>query len=170
MDITQRILIDHQQQRDLFSTLEQIEPQDITSLQEIWNRLSTMLEVHARAEEELFYPWLLQKGKGADGIPDAEHETLDAIHDHNEIRDAIAATSKHVVGSDAWFDAVAQANKANSDHMGEEERQGLTDFRKHADLETRHQLGIRFVVFEARFVNGVHARDIDPEQYVASHT
>ncbi|WP_405137207.1 hypothetical protein [Nocardia sp. NBC_01388] len=49
-------------------------------------------------------------------------ETLDAIHDHNEIRNAIAAVASVQVGTDDWYAAVAAANPANSDHMAEEER------------------------------------------------
>ena len=60
----------------------------------------------------------------------AEPETLDAIHDHNEIRDAIAAVARPPAGSPGWHDAIAAVNQANGDHMAEEEREGLTDFRR----------------------------------------
>ena len=36
-----------------------------------------------------------------------EGETLDAIHDHNDIRDAVAEVTRHQVGTDEWFGAVA---------------------------------------------------------------
>ena len=36
-----------------------------------------------------------------------EGETLDAIHDHNEIRDAVTEVGRHQVGTDDWFGAVA---------------------------------------------------------------
>ena len=55
-----------------------------------------------------------------------EEETLDAIKDHNDVRDAVASVAQHDVGTPKWFQAVAVANKANSDHMAEEERKGLT--------------------------------------------
>lgn len=166
MDITQLILDDHQEQRRLFAILEQIEDGDVASLTAVWGRLSTFLEVHAKAEEDLFYPALLEIGEGAGGKADAKAETLDAIKDHNEIRDAIAKVPAHAVGSADWRKAVAKANKANSDHMGEEEREGLTDFRFHADLARRHELAVRFAAFEANHITGVLARDVDPKEYV----
>ena len=169
IDITQSILDDHQEQRRLFGTIEQIDRRETEQLSVVWGRLATFLEVHAAAEERLFYPALLRLGKGAGGKATPEDETEDAIKDHNEIRDAIAAVKGHPVGSDAWYEAVAAANEANSDHMGEEERQGLTDFRQHADLETRHRLGIAFAVFEARNVDGVRPVDVDPKEYIADH-
>lgn len=166
MDITQLILDDHHEQRRLFAVLEQIPDTDIAALTAVWGRLSTFLEVHAKAEEDIFYPALMKVGEGAGGRDSAKDETKHAIKDHNQIRDAITKVANHSVGSAAWREAVAEANDANSDHMGEEEREGLTDFRINADLQTRHDLAVRFAVFEANHINGVIARDIDPEEYV----
>ena len=134
MDITQLILDDHHEQRRLFAILEQIDRADTKALGAIWARLAAFLEVHAEAEERHFYPALLRVGTGAGGKPNADDETEDAIKDHNEIRDAVAEVARRALGSDGWFAAVAGANKANSEHMGEEEREGLADFRGNADL------------------------------------
>ena len=48
------------------------------------------------------------------------------------------------------YDAVAAVNVANGDHMAEEEREGLTDFRREASLQLRHDLAVAFTGFEAR--------------------
>lgn len=170
MDITQLILDDHHEQRRLFAILEQIDNNDTRRLAIIWGRLSTFLEVHAEAEEELFYPELLRLGKGAGGKETPEDETEDAIRDHNDIRDAVAAVTRHQVGSNSWYDAVADANEANSDHMAEEEREGLTDFRRHAGLQQRHDLAVAFASYEADHVTGVRAVDKDPKEYVVEHS
>jgi hypothetical protein len=169
VDITQLILDDHHEQRRLFGILEQVDRGDVGALASIWGRLATFLEVHALAEEELFYPALLRVGTGAGDKDSAEDETEDAIEDHNDIRDAVAAVAGEPVGSASWFEAVAAANKANSEHMGEEEREGLTDFRRHADFALRHELAVRFAVFEAEHVTGVRAVDRDPKAYIAEH-
>ncbi len=170
LDITQLILDDHQEQRRLFAILEQIDRKDVDALAAVWGRLGTFLEVHALAEEELFYPELLRVGTGAGDSDSAEDETEDAIKDHNEIRDAVSAVATKTVGSSEWFEAVAAANEANSDHMAEEEREGLADFREHADLGMRHDLAVRFAVFEANHVTGVRAVDKDPKTYIAEHS
>jgi hypothetical protein len=169
MDITQLILDDHHEQRRLFAILEQIDRIDTATLAAIWARLSAFLEVHAEAEEEIFYPELLRLGKGAGGKNTPADETKDAIHDHNEIRDAVGAVAAHEVGSNSWYDAVAGANRANSDHMGEEEREGLTDFRRHVGLQHRHDLAVAFAAFEAVHITGVKAVDKDPDEYIAEH-
>src|SRR5271166_2751585 len=125
VDITQLILDDHHEQRRLFAILEQVDAADATTLVEVWARLSAFLELHAAAEEEIFYPMLLQVGLASGKARTAEGETLDAIKDHNDIRDAIAAVAGHDVGSSGWLGAIGAVNVANGDHLDEEEREGL---------------------------------------------
>src|SRR3954447_25759686 len=60
MAITHLILDDHQEQRRLFSILEQLDRTDTKSLTAMWKRLAAFLEVHAEAEEQIFYPVLLR--------------------------------------------------------------------------------------------------------------
>jgi len=166
VDITQLILDDHHEQRRLFAILEQVGRTDTATLSAVWARLGAFLDLHAAAEEAIFYPALLQVGLAAGRRAGAEGETLDAIHDHNDIRDAVARVSGHQAGSDGWYAAVAEANAANSDHMAEEEREGLTDFRRLAGLQQRHDLAVSFAAYEARNFAGVRPVDKDPAAYV----
>jgi hypothetical protein len=167
VDITELILDDHHEQRRLFAILEQVDRSDTEALSAVWGRLATFLEVHAAAEEAIFYPELLRVGIAARRRAGVEDETLDAIHDHNEIRDAVTEVARHAAGSDEWYAAVAGANLANGDHMAEEEREGLTDFRRLAGLQRRHDLGVAFAAYEARHVTGVQPVDKDPAAYVS---
>jgi Hemerythrin HHE cation binding domain len=166
MDITQLILDDHYEQRRLFAILEQVGGSNRVTLGEVWSRLSTFLEIHAATEEEVFYPALLQAGLRSGQAKGAEGETLDAIKDHNEIRDTIAEVARHEVGTPDWHKAIAVVNRANGDHMAEEEREGLTDFRQTASLQLRHDLAVEFIGLEARNYQGVQPVDRDPATYV----
>lgn len=170
MDITAIILDDHRAQRALFAMIEDIEPSRTDALAAVWKRLGPLLEAHAEAEERFFYPRLLKIGTGANDADDAAEETVDAIKDHNDIRDAVRAVDDHEVGTSGWFQAIDKANKANSDHMAEEERQGLADFRQNASLQERHDLAIEFVTFKYRHLDGITVRDKDPAAYVAEHS
>jgi hypothetical protein len=167
VDITQLILDDHHEQRRLFAIVEQVDRSDTEALSAIWERLAAFLELHAAAEEAIFYPALLQVGIAKRRRAGVEDETLDAIHDHNDIRDAVADVARHPVGSDGWYAAVAGANLANGDHMAEEEREGLTDFRRLAALQQRHNLAVAFAAYEARNFAGVRPVDKDPVAYVS---
>src|SRR3954463_6132569 len=111
VDITQLIAEDHTEQRRLFALIEEMGPDDKDMLRAVWTRLRVLLDTHAFAEERFFYPELLKLGRVADSESPCE-ETRDAIKDHNEIRDTATEVDRHDVGSPAWFDAVAAANRA----------------------------------------------------------
>jgi hypothetical protein len=166
MDITRLIEDDHAEQRRLFALLDDVPDAEVGALTAVWGRLRALLDAHAEAEERFFYPELLKIGKGAGDAPSADEETEDAIKDHNEIRDAGSAVEKCKVGTKEWRSAVAVANKSNSDHMAEEERQGLADFRQQASLELRQTLGVSFAEFQANHLTGVKPVDKDPDDYI----
>jgi hypothetical protein len=168
MDITEVILEQHHEQRRAFALLDEMPRDDTAALGAVWGRLEVLLEVHAEAEERFFYPRLLRLGKG-NPEGDVDDEVEDAIKDHNEIRDAVRKARQHEVGTDGWWTAVWDARKANDDHMGEEEREDLLDFRRHADLQTRHDVAVQFLTFEAEHYAGIPIRDKDPERYVADN-
>lgn len=169
MDITEIILADHEDQRRMFARLDDIDPSDTASLGALWTRLAAMLEVHAEAEELYFYPRLVKLGEQLHDPAEAA-ETEDAVGDHNDIRDGITEASRSDVGSEGWWKGVNDARKANDEHMGEEEHEGLADFRRHVSLEERHSIAVSFVAWQAEHVSGVPIVDKDPQQYVRDNT
>lgn len=169
VDITELILSDHHEQRRMFAMLDEIDRADSGTLGAIWARLAAMLEVHAQAEELFFYPELLKLGRRLHDEAEAE-ETHDAIGDHNDIRDGITLAAAHEAGTDGWWTGVTKARKANDEHMGEEEHEGLADFRQHVDFETRHRIAVVFAAYEAEHVTGVPIEDKDPDQYVRDNS
>jgi hypothetical protein len=54
--------------------------------------------------------------------------------------------------------------------MGEEEREDLLDFRHHADLQTRHDIAVQFLTYEAKHYAGIPIRDKDPEEYIQQNS
>ncbi|TQJ08522.1 hemerythrin HHE cation binding domain-containing protein [Lapillicoccus jejuensis] len=170
MDITEVILHQHMEQRRMFAMLEEWPRDDTEGLSALWTRLAILLETHAEGEERYFYPELLHRGEGGGDADDVEEETEDAVKDHNKIRDAVRRVGDAQVGSDGWWEAVTDANVENSDHMAEEERQDLTDFRLHADLALRHDLAVKFLRFEAMTAaRGIEPVDKDPEEWIEEH-
>ena len=162
MDITELIMFQHHQQHRLFAVLDELERYDTAALGAVWQQLAAFLEVHAAAEEKFFYPRVLEVGHGAGGAESATDESKDAIKDHNDIRDAVARAAEQPTGSDEWWRAVLDARLANSDHMAEEEREDLADFRRHSDLQTRHDIAVQFLVFEAQHAQGVSTQNSTP--------
>jgi hypothetical protein len=163
-DITQLILDDHDEMRRRFAALDEpgLGPD---RLSELWAPLAHLLEVHADAEEAVFYPRLLAQGS------DGEDETEDAISDHNKIRDGVRAAASCEAGSTSWWEAVGHARKENSEHMAEEERGPLPDFRAHTALSERQTLGEDFVTAKSADPGGAAGlADKDPEAYIRDHT
>lgn len=160
-DITSLIMDDHEWFRRQFARLD--DAREEADLAAIWQPLATRLDLHAEAEETIFYPHLLKRGE-----QDPEEETEDAVRDHNKIRDAINDAAKLTVGRPEWFEAVGRARTENSDHLAEEEDEGLPDFRKHASLELRAQLADQWLRFYAEHPNGqgITGSDVDPEKYL----
>ncbi len=168
MDITEIILRQHDDQRRAFALLDEVPGGDTATLSAIWSRLEVLLEVHADAEERFFYPRLLELGKGVGDADGPDEEVKDAISDHNEIREGIRKAHAAEVGSDDWWAAVQECREANSDHMAEEEREDLADFRRSADLQTRHDIALAFLTYESEHPQGVPVVDKDPADYVKS--
>ncbi len=164
-DVTDVIQRDHEWFRAQFAALDELrgqDPVDEQELRQVWQGLADRLDVHAVAEERIFYPQLLVRGENP------EDETLDAIGDHNDIRDATHAAHRERVGSPAWWDAVETARVANDEHMAEEEREGLADFRRNAAQGLRESLGRQFAEFMRDHPTpaGLDTADQDPQAYV----
>jgi len=161
-DITDLIYEDHDWFRRHFFYLDDARTEE--ELTAIWEPLALRLDIHADAEERIFYPALLRKGHAGD----PQDETEDAIDDHNAIRDAIRDAAGHPVGSPEWYAAVGRARTENGEHLDEEEREALPDFRKSASPELRHELAMKWLRFyyAHRDGRGVDTSDKDPQAYL----
>ncbi|MCW2655645.1 MAG: cation-binding protein [Mycobacterium sp.] len=168
-DITMLILADHEWFREQFARLDNLQARASVrkdALEKVWRPLADKLDVHAYIEEKIFYPQLLTRG-----ADDREGETLDAIGDHNDIRDGVRDANAAAIGTDEWWAAVGRAREANDEHMGEEEREGLSDFRRHAPIGLREALGQQYREFMAQHptTKGLQIVDRDPQAYVNAY-
>jgi Hemerythrin HHE cation binding domain len=162
--VTDLIRMDHIWFRSQFSALASAR-EDVGTLAALWATLSARLEVHAAAEEALFYPRLLKDDS------DAVDDTKDAIRDHNEIRDAIRDAGSQRVGEAAWWEAVNATERANTEHMEEEEQGPLVEFDDASTAGEQAELASAFAAFETEHAGtrGISIEDKDPEDYVADN-
>ncbi len=163
-DITTLIASEHEAFRRAFAEIEGLE--DVGQLRSRWRELSAGLEVHAAAEEELFYPELLRD------VDDSRDDTVHAVHDHNEIRETTTAVDEHEVGSPTWWEAFRACREATVDHLGEEENDVLPPFREQVGAELRDELGLRWLAFhdEHERAQGLSGETVDPQEYVEQHS
>ena len=164
-DICDLILDEHEVFRRRFAELDEHHDAGDEVVADIWDPVGELLDRHADAEERLFYPELLRAGARA------EEETADAISDHNEIRDAVRDAGEQRAGSTEWWEAVARARRANSDHMGEEERGALADLRRNVGRAEREELGARWLSFADEHAGGrdVDSANKDVDRYITQH-
>ena len=113
-DITILIRADHDWFREQFAKLDDLRAQTPVSrsaLERVWRPLGDQLDVHACIEEQTFYPQLLKRG-----ADDPEGETLDAIGDHNDIRDGVRDANTAGIGTEEWWAAVSRTRSAFARH------------------------------------------------------
>lgn len=158
-DVVELILEDHEEFRRRFAHVRALT--DPTQIRERWGPLRALLEVHADAEEAVVYPAL-----GRSGDEGAE-ETQDAVHEHNEIRDAIGETEEHEPGTELFLLALRQVEAANDHHMAEEEQEFLPAFKEQFDAKVRDKLGSRFIEFKRDHEAQAAVTHRDPERYLA---
>jgi hypothetical protein len=163
--VTDLIRLDHIWFRSQFAALEAARG-DAGTIASLWSTLSARLEVHAAAEEALFYPRLLKDDS------DATDDTKDAIRDHNEIRDAIRDAEGQPIGEAAWWAAVNATEHANTEHMEEEEQGPLIEFDDAASSDEQAELASAFASFETEHAGarGISIEDRDPDEYVADNS
>jgi Hemerythrin HHE cation binding domain len=163
--VTDLIRTDHDWFRAHFAAVENARD-DIDMLTALWTELAARLEVHAAAEEALFYPRLLKDDS------DAVEDTEDAIRDHNDIRDAIRDAQQHSVGDEGWWNGVHATDKANTEHMEEEQEGPLREFDEFASPEEQAEVAASFAAFEIEHAGarGISIEDKDPKRYIEENT
>ncbi len=165
-DITQLILDDHDTFRRQFAQLDELRDRP-EEAGRIFTGLAALLEMHASAEEEHFYPALLHTDADS-----AEDETDDAIGDHDDIRDGTRRADAADPGSADWWQAVDDTRAANTEHMSEEEDGALALARRNIPPEERERLGVRFQAFKVGHpgAQGLSGADKDPQEYIERHS
>lgn len=162
-DICDLILEQHGEFRVRFAELDDLRDADAETLAGVWRPLADLLEAHAEAEEELFYPRLLDLGD------EPVDETEDAITDHNDITEAVERARDRAPGSDDWWKAVDDAREENSKHTAEEERGALADFRRNAPDELREEIGTAWLAWHGEHADGYDRDEKDLVDYVEEH-
>jgi len=155
-DITELILADHRRIRRLMEGLGDSArygggQDEACSLTLVWRRLAGVLDIHAEAEQEIWYPALFGHSHEKDA------QVREAIADHDDIREAAREAALHPVASAAWSRAVIALLRLTTDHIAREERGPLAVFARRAAPELRNELGRQWAAFTAARVRDTPA-------------
>ena len=113
MDIYSLIKKDHQEVANLFRRLKAAEGFSETS-EQLFAQLREELELHAHAEERVWYPALRE----AEGTPELVEEALD---DHELVQDLLDELAASRMDDEAWNEKLEVLDEYVEDHIEEEE-------------------------------------------------
>ncbi len=119
---------DHQTINSLFRDFEKLKDDDTKGRQELFARIKTELDVHARIEEELFYPELARVDEASDLV-------REALAEHDLVKDLASEISK-LKADDPDYTAKVTVLRENVEHHVEEEEGEIFPLaKKHLSTE-----------------------------------
>jgi hemerythrin superfamily protein len=111
MRATELLARDHRAVRDLFLQFERTSLDDGSTRQDLFDRIVEELDVHAKAEEEVFYP----------GVREVSRRTDDAEAGHAHLRTVIGEVREHEPASSEFTAGVRLVKRIVLAHVMEEE-------------------------------------------------
>src|SRR6185437_1611926 len=113
MDLFQLIRQDHQKAKRLFERLSETAG-GTQSRPRLFAELKHELELHAEVEEKYFYPALQGRDEAKDLIQEA-------LEEHGDVKEALAALDHGDNESDAWAERLDELREDVEHHVEEEE-------------------------------------------------
>lgn len=136
MDIFSIIKEDHEKVSDIFRQLKGAKD-TAGSREQLFAQLKEELELHSRAEEQVFYPALEE-------VEETRDLALDAREDHqlvSELLEELATTSKE---GEEWAERLQVLEESVEDHVEEEESDIFEAARQLFSGDRAREIGQRF--------------------------
>lgn len=134
-DILALISADHRKVEGIFSQIESAKkPDDVYKL---FNEIYQELNLHARAEELVFYPSLREFEDTDDLIEEAESE-------HEEVEVMLEEIKALSPNAEDFMDRIAELKEAVQHHVQEEENEVFEVIRESFDNQELQALGLEF--------------------------
>jgi DUF438 domain-containing protein len=139
MDATKLLKEQHDEVRELFKRYEKLEDGDRRERLDLFREIKKKLEIHARIEEEIFYPPLRRARR-----EQARQDVAEAYEEHHLIKTALKDLSSVDPATEAEFDGTMKVLKENVEHHADEEEDDLFgDARKVFSREQLEDFGRR---------------------------
>jgi hypothetical protein len=127
---------DHEKVSGIFEKLEPTTERGIKTREELFAQLKQELEIHARIEEEIFYP----------AIKDAEetHDiTLEAFEEHHVVKQLLSELEELSKDDETWGAKLKVLQENVEHHVEEEEKEMFSSAREVLSKEQIEELGTR---------------------------
>ena len=141
MDIYQIIKQDHRKVLDAIKKLEDTSDKAKSSRQQQLSNIRDDLLPHMHAEENLLYPYLLDKGND-------RQKVLEAFEEHRVARSVMQDLETTPADDERWSAKLSVLNELLQHHIQEEEGALFTMARKVIDDRQAREMGDRFQSIE----------------------
>ena len=136
MDAIELLKQDHEKVSAIFEKLEPTTEQAVKTREELFAKLKNELSVHARIEEQIFYPAI----KEAEETHDI---TLEAYEEHHVVKQLLAELEAMPVTDESWGAKLKVLQENVEHHVEEEEGEMFKGARKVLSQEQIDELGAR---------------------------
>jgi hemerythrin-like domain-containing protein len=127
---------DHQTVADLLEKIDKTTERGIKTREELFTRIKTELDVHAKIEEEIFYPALENEEETRD-------ITLEAFEEHRLVKQLLSELESMPKDDEQWTAKFTVLKENIEHHVEEEEGEMFTKARKVLSKEDQEALGER---------------------------
>lgn len=136
MDAFELLKRDHKKVSEIFEKLEPTTERGVKTREELFTRLKNELDVHARIEEQIFYPTLKEAQETHD-------ITLEAYEEHAIVKQLLAELEAMPKDNEEWGAKLKVLQENVEHHVEEEEGEMFKGARKVLSKEQIEQLGAR---------------------------
>ena len=127
---------DHKKVSGIFENLEPTTERGVKTREELFAQLKQELSIHARIEEEIFYP-AIKEAKETRDI------TLEAYEEHNVVKQLLTELDELPKDDESWGAKLKVLKENVEHHVEEEEGEMFTSAREVLSREQIEELGTR---------------------------
>ena len=127
---------DHKTVADLLEKIDQTTERGIKTREDLFTKLKTELDVHAKIEETVFYPALENEKETRD-------ITLEAFEEHRLVKQLLSELESMSKDAEEWTAKFTVLKENIEHHVEEEEGEMFENARKVLSKEDQESLGTR---------------------------
>lgn len=146
MDTFELLKADHRRVHELFQQLVDTTERAVKTRQELFPKLQMELDVHARIEEEIFYPATLAK-------EETHKITSEAYAEHDLVKKLLVEIEALPIESEEWAAEMTVLMENVEHHVGEEEEEISPQAQKLLSQEEIESLGDQLAAAKEEYMN-----------------
>ena len=127
---------DHEKVAGILSSIEETTERAVKGREELFTRLKQELDLHAKIEEEIFYPAI-------EGAEETREVTLEAYEEHRLVKQLLAELEAEPKDTEEWTAKFTVLKENIEHHVEEEEGEMFKNARKVLSEEEVEDLGNR---------------------------